>query len=113
MQNGGLKMVSLPIEMNELPMAGMPKLHVTLDPAGKGDQTCDAVDTPSDLLKRADRIRRHALYFLGDLFAVRLEKYADELEALADRLAGGKATRSTLGQSPLRVMPWPSAACDP
>jgi hypothetical protein len=57
---------------------------MTID--GKGDQTCD--DTPCDLLKKAERIRRHARHFVDDPIAEHLEKYADELEALANRLAG-------------------------
>ena len=56
--------------------------------AGKGDPTCDAANTPCDLLKRAERIRWHARYFVDDPIAVGLEKYAEELEARATRLAG-------------------------
>ena len=55
---------------------------------GKGDRACDVANTPCDLLKRAARIRQHAWHFVDDPIAERLEKYADELEALANHLAG-------------------------
>jgi hypothetical protein len=43
---------------------------------------------PADLLRRAARIRQHALHFVDDPIAEHLGKYADELEARAARLAG-------------------------
>ena len=55
---------------------------------GKGDRTCDCANTSADLLRRAARIRQHAWHFIDDPIAERLEKYADQLEALANRLAG-------------------------
>ena len=55
---------------------------------GKDDRACDVVNTPCDLLKRAARIRQHAWHFVDDPIAERLKEYADELEALTNRLAG-------------------------
>jgi hypothetical protein len=54
---------------------------------GTGNRTCDCTNTSADLLKRADRLRRHARHFTDDPIAEHLEEYADELEALANRLA--------------------------
>jgi len=55
---------------------------------GKSDRTsAAAVNTPCDLLKTAARMRRHAWYFVDDSIAERLEKFADELEDRAARLA--------------------------
>jgi hypothetical protein len=53
---------------------------------GKGNRTCNGA-TPDDLLKRAAKIRRHAWHLVDDPIAEHLEKYADELEARAARLA--------------------------
>ena len=54
----------------------------------KGDRAADvAVNSAADLLSRAAKVRRHALFFAEDPFGDRLEKYADELEAQANRLA--------------------------
>jgi hypothetical protein len=50
--------------------------------------TCDVPNTSADLLRRAARIRQHALHFVDDPIAEHLGKYADELEARAARLAG-------------------------
>ena len=47
-----------------------------------------AANTSADLLKRAATIRQHAWHFVDDPIAETLEKYADELEALATHLAG-------------------------
>jgi hypothetical protein len=55
---------------------------------GKGNRTCGGV-TPNDLLEMAARARKHAVYFWDDPFSERLEEFADELEALARRLAAG------------------------
>ena len=47
-----------------------------------------AANTSADLLRRAATIRQHAWHFVDDPIAEGLEKYADELEALATRRAG-------------------------
>ena len=47
-----------------------------------------AANTSADLLKRAATIRQHAWHFVDDPIVEGLEKYADDLEAQAARLAG-------------------------
>jgi hypothetical protein len=43
----------------------------------------EVANSPVDLLSRAARIRQHARLFSGDAAEVRLEQFADELEARA------------------------------
>jgi hypothetical protein len=53
-----------------------------------GDQvnrTAEDARSPAELLKKAARVRRHALLFADDPMGAQQEKYADELEARARR----------------------------
>jgi hypothetical protein len=57
---------------------------------GHIDRTFDVVEYRADLLKRAVRLRQHAVQYshdaIGESIGEGLEKYADKLEVLARHL---------------------------